>query len=75
MRLWFLLVLAIAGAAGAEQSADLVIRNAKIVTINEQQPRAQAVAVAGERILFVGSDENVQPYIDAARTKVIDARG
>jgi predicted amidohydrolase YtcJ len=75
MRFWFALVLAIAGAAEAKQPADLVIRNAKIVTINEQQPHAQAVAIAGETILCVGSNEDVQPYIDAAQTKVIDAQG
>ncbi len=74
MKLCLVLVLALF-AAEAEQPADLVIRNAKIVTINKQRPRAQAVAIAGETILFVGSDDDVQPYIDAARTKIINARG
>ena len=75
MRLWLAFILALSGLAQAEQPADVVIHRGKIVTIDEEQPRAQAIAVAGETILFVGSDEDVQPYIDATRTTVIDARG
>jgi len=75
MKLWLTLVFALAGLAHAQQRADLVIRNGKIVTIDAERPRAQAVAVAGETILWVGSNEDVQPYIDPGRTQVIDARG
>ena len=34
--------------------ADLVVKNAKIVTIDKDRPRAEAVAVRGEMILKVG---------------------
>jgi len=74
VRLALLFVLVFACTVQAQGPADLVIRNAKIVTINAEQPRAQAVAIAGETILCVGTNEDVQPYIDAARTQVIDAR-
>jgi len=75
MRSCVFFVLAFACVARAQRPADMVIHNGKIVTIDEEQPRAEAVAIAGETILFVGSNADVLAYIDAARTKVIDAQG
>ena len=75
MRSSLLLTLVLVTAVHAQQPADLVIHNAKVLTINEAQPYAQAVAMAGEKIVFVGSNADVQRYIDPAQTKVIDARG
>ncbi len=75
MRSCVFFVLTLGCVALAQGPADLVIHNGKIVTIDEEQPRAEAVAIAGERILFVGSNADVLAYIDAARTKIIDARG
>lgn len=75
MRRYFTLIFVVASMASAQQPADLVIRNGKIVTIDEVQPRAQAVAIAGETILCVGSNEDVQACIDPAHTQIIDAQG
>jgi predicted amidohydrolase YtcJ len=55
--------------------ADLVIRNAKIVTIDRENPRAEAIAVRGEFILAVTSDPGIEPYIQEGVTRVIDAGG
>ncbi len=55
--------------------ADLVIKNAKIITIDEKNPRAQAVAVKGEFIIAVTSNKNIDQYIKEGTTKVIDAKG
>lgn len=55
--------------------ADLVIKNAKIVTIDKGNPRAQAVAVIGEFIIAVTSDRKIEQYIEEGTTKVIDAKG
>jgi len=55
--------------------ADFVIKNAKIVTIDKEKPRAQAVAVRGEIIIAVTSNKKIEQYIDEATTKVIDAKG
>ena len=55
--------------------ADLVIKNAKIVTIDKQNPRAEAVAVKGEFIIAVTSNKNINQYIKEGTTKVIDAKG
>ncbi len=55
--------------------ADLVIKNAKIITIDEKNPRAEAVAVKGEFIIAVTSNKNINQYIKEGTTKVIDAKG
>ena len=55
--------------------ADLVVKNAEIVTIDKENPRAEAVAVIGEEIIAVTSNAEVEQYIEEGRTKVIDAAG
>jgi predicted amidohydrolase YtcJ len=65
------------GAGNAQQPravADLVIRNAKVVTIDKAHPRADAIAIQGDRIVAVTTDQAIAPYIQAGRTQVIDAR-
>ena len=54
--------------------ADFVIKNAKIVTIDKDNPRAQAVAVIGEFIIAVTSNKKIEQYIDEGKTQVIDAK-
>ncbi|MBN2432384.1 MAG: amidohydrolase [Acidobacteria bacterium] len=54
--------------------ADLLITNARILTIDSAQPHASAVAIKGERIVFVGSTEDGQARI-GEKTRVIDAGG
>jgi len=60
--------------AQSQPAADLVIRNAKIWTVDKSHPNAQAVAVLGDRIVAVGSNDDVKVW-QGARTKVIDAAG
>ncbi len=55
--------------------ADLVVLNAKIVTIDEGNSRAEAVAVIGEEIVAVGSNRDIRAYIEEGTTEVIDAGG
>jgi predicted amidohydrolase YtcJ len=55
--------------------ADLVIKNANIITIDEKNPRAEAIAVKGEFIIAVTSNKNINQYIKEGTTKVIDAKG
>jgi predicted amidohydrolase YtcJ len=54
--------------------ADLVFKNGNIYTVNERQPSAEAVAVKGDRIVFVGSNREVQAYV-GAKTRVVDLGG
>lgn len=48
--------------------------NGKIFTVNESQPYAEAVIVIGNKIAFVGSNEEAQKYIND-KTDVIDLQG
>ncbi len=54
--------------------ASLVLRNGTIITVDDGTPEARAVAVRGDRIVAVGSEAEVQPYIGPG-TKVIDLKG
>ncbi len=63
------------GTSGEKLYADLVIKNAKIVTIDKDNPRAQSVAVKGEFIIAVASNSKIKRYIRKGETQVIDAKG
>jgi predicted amidohydrolase YtcJ len=54
--------------------ADTVIVNARIYTVNAQQPWAEALAIRGDKVVAVGSAQEIAPYRGAS-TKVIDAQG
>ncbi|MDQ2937149.1 MAG: amidohydrolase [Acidobacteriota bacterium] len=55
-------------------TADVVFENGNIYTVNERQPKAEAVAIKGDRIVFVGSNREAQKYV-GKRTRVIDLNG
>ncbi len=54
--------------------ADLVLRNGKLVTVDDTRPEARALAARGGVIVAVGADEEVAPFIGPA-TRVIDLAG
>ena len=54
--------------------ADLLITNARIFTSDESNPHAEAVAVKGNRIVYVGTNTGVESFKGAA-TRVIDGQG
>ena len=60
--------------AQSKPAADLILTNAKVVTVDKSQPKAEAVAVLGERIVAVGSSADIDAW-RGPRTKVIDAGG
>lgn len=55
-------------------NADVLLHNARVLTMNPLRPRARAVAVKDGRILAVGTDQELEPLRDT-HTKVIDCRG
>lgn len=69
-------VLTLSSAALLSQTpaADLVVLNAKVVTLDPQSRIAQAAAVRGGVFVAVGSGEDVKPHI-GMRTRVVDAGG
>jgi len=48
--------------------------NGKIYTVNEKQPFAEAVVTEGNKILFVGTNEEAKQFI-TTETKVTDLKG
>ncbi len=61
-------------SASTSETAELVINNAKVYTVNKNQPEAEALAVKDGKIIFVGGTEDAKKYIGNT-TKVIDAKG
>ncbi|MGC9946679.1 MAG: amidohydrolase [Bryobacteraceae bacterium] len=55
-------------------AADSVVVNARIYTVNPQQPWAEALAIRDARILAVGGTREIDKY-RGPHTRVIDAKG
>ncbi len=56
------------------QTADTVLLNGNIYTMDASRPEAEAVAIMGTQIFYVGSDDGVQSLI-GEETTVIDLQG
>jgi predicted amidohydrolase YtcJ len=69
----FLVTLSVA-CSSDRNVADLVIRNGTVYTVDSLQPAAEAIAVKGDRIVFVGSNADVEKWIGDS-TEVIDVEG
>jgi predicted amidohydrolase YtcJ len=71
--------LGLSGGAAAQSglltgTASMIITGANILTMNPSQPLAKAIALRGDRILAVGSNEEIMYYANAGTTR-IDGRG
>ncbi len=62
------------GCGPSVEPADLVLHGGKIVTVEEALPETEALAVRGDRIVAVGSNEEIDVYIGEA-TQVLDLAG
>ncbi len=54
--------------------AELVLKNGAIYTVDGARSWAEAVAIKDGRIVFVGTDAGLTPYVDE-KTKVVDLEG
>lgn len=69
------LALLVAAACGPRvEPATMVLRNGKIVTVDDAKPEAQAMAVRGDTVVALGTNDEIQPYVGPA-TEVIDLAG
>ena len=59
---------------GSNVPADLVLRNGKIVTVEDQWPHVSALAIKGDQIAAIGSDRDILKFI-GKETEVIDLKG
>src|SRR5882724_12862424 len=66
--------LAPAGLAASAAKATVIVINARVYTVNAKQPWAEAVAVAGDKILAMGSREKIDTFRDK-NTQIIDVHG
>src|SRR6516164_10546969 len=68
------IMVALDANAQSKPSATLIVTNAAVYTVDKQQPKAEAVAVIGDRIVAVGSRADIGLW-RGQQTKVIDAGG
>ncbi len=74
-----ILVVALIGWAsictfGQKVPVDLILLNGKIFTSDVTQPNAEAIAIRGERIFAVGSNDEIKKMA-SAKTRLIDLQG
>jgi len=69
-----ILLLSFFSATPNPPAADLVLQNGNIYTVNDKQPHAEAIAIKGDRIVFVGSNAAAQKFVGQG-TRVIDLHG
>ena len=67
-------IAALPARSGERRMADLILRNARITTLDPAQPSASAIAFADGRVLAVGDDAHVMAHARDG-TRVIDAGG
>ncbi len=78
MKTYFLLVLVLVlpllARGEAPDVADTIFLNGNIHTVNDAQPHAEAIAIKGERIVFVGANDEAKKY-SGSTTRTIDLQG
>jgi hypothetical protein len=67
-------LVAVSTAAAQQSRADLVLLHGDLFTVDSQHPRAQAIAVRGNRIAAVGTDAEMQHWV-GSKTRVVDLQG
>ena len=55
-------------------SADLIILNANVLPVDKARPRAEALAISGNRIRRIGARSDVEA-LKAKHTRIVDAAG
>jgi len=68
------LLLSFVPAGTKVAPADLIFINGNVYTANDRQSQAEAIAVRGDRIVFVGTSAAAKPY-QGPKTKVVDLHG
>jgi predicted amidohydrolase YtcJ len=74
LALFYLMANPMITSAQSKPAADLIIANAKVWTGDKSRPNAQAVAILGDRIVAVGTNDEAEGW-RGPRTKIIDAHG
>ena len=70
----FTVIFTLTSCQVSSNTADLVLRNGRIITMDNRWPQVSALAVKGDRISAVGSDRDMLRYT-GMETQVIDLKG
>src|SRR4029453_2426651 len=68
------LLLLIVFTPSPQSAADIVFKNGNVYTANDKSPKAQAIAVKDDRVVFVGTNAAAQKYV-GPNTRVVDLKG
>src|ERR1700730_9484871 len=74
LQLVVVLACAMSVIAQTGPAADIIIQNAHVWTVDPSRPEAEAVAILGDRIVAVGSRQQVDAW-RGPHTRAIDAAG
>jgi predicted amidohydrolase YtcJ len=70
-----IVIMTMTVACKPKVKADLIIINGKVLTIDTDNPVAEAIAIRGETIIAVGTNSAVSALSEKGKTEVIDAKG
>jgi len=73
-RALFLVCLVIPSVQAAQEVADLIIRNARVITVDQKFSVSQAIAIKGDRILAVDDNRHITKFLGNG-TRIVDAHG
>jgi len=74
MRAAAAILLFMSGITAGAETAERIFLHGNIYTVNGKQPSAQAIAVKGDRIIFVGSNADAEKF-RADKTHIVDLAG
>lgn len=69
-----LTIIALLQACNKPETADTILLNGNIYTVDETRPQVEAIAIKGDRILKTGSNAEIEA-LKGSNTKVIDLKG
>src|SRR5213082_4201465 len=74
MRAVTAILLFMSGVTAGAETAETSFINGNIYTVDDKQPFAQAIAVKGDRIIFVGANADAEQF-RGDKTRIIDLAG
>src|SRR5437868_5438801 len=74
MRAAAAILLFMSGIRAGGETAERIFINGNIYTVNDKQPFAQAIAVKGDRIIFVGANADAEKF-RGDKTRIVDLAG
>ena len=74
MRAVAAILLFMSGITAGAETAETIFINGNIYTVNEKQPHAEAIAVKGDRIIFVGANADAEKF-RGDKTRIVDLAG